>query len=119
MQIALHRHATLTHTHRKAVDDRYTTSSALDSGYWLTGCVVSLRSLLTQLRAEDADPEALLASSFRQFQLQRALPALQAAIAAKVLRGWMGVLRCRRRPCACCAVTFTVPKNYRQQPGCS
>lgn len=39
--------------------------------------------LLAQLRSEDADPEVLLASSFRQFQLQRALPALQAAVTAK------------------------------------
>jgi superfamily II RNA helicase len=51
-------------------------------------------SLLTQLRAEDADPEALLAASFRQFQLQRALPALKAAIAAKVPQGWTRLLRC-------------------------
>lgn len=40
--------------------------------------------LLAQLRSEDADPEQLLGSSFRQFQLQRALPALRTAIAAKV-----------------------------------
>jgi hypothetical protein len=53
-----------------------------------------LCSLLTQLRAEDADPEALLASSFRQFQLQRALPALQAAIASKVLLVQLDPCRC-------------------------
>lgn len=40
--------------------------------------------LLAQMRSEDADPEALLGASFRQFQLQRALPALQAAVTAKV-----------------------------------
>ncbi len=40
--------------------------------------------LLAQIRSEDADPETLLGASFRQFQLQRALPALRSAIAAKV-----------------------------------
>ncbi len=40
--------------------------------------------LLAQMRSEDADPEALLGASFRQFQLQRALPPLQAALSAKV-----------------------------------
>lgn len=39
--------------------------------------------LLAQLRSEDADPEVLLGASFRQFQLQRALPALQAAVSLK------------------------------------
>lgn len=40
--------------------------------------------LLNLLRAEDANPEGLMRRSYRQFQMERSLPALQLKAAAKV-----------------------------------
>ena len=66
--------------------------------------------LLAQIRSEDADPETLLGASFRQFQLQRALPALRSAIAAKVRPATIAAKTGPARPQFISA--------YRQQRNC-
>ena len=65
--------------------------------------------LLSLLRMEGGDPEALMRSSFRQFQTQRALPALEAAAQARARAlglgvgfGWACVRHCRLAPLAPC-----------------
>ncbi len=47
---------------------------------------LSYNMLLNLLRTEGADPAALLAASYRQFQVERALPALQARVAQLEVR---------------------------------